>query len=333
MSEYIILLDPSLKDNQGNESINLGDVIIYESVSKYLKELFPDKDLLRISTHTFPEKKYFEILKKNNLKFFGGTNALSSDVRKYHQWKFNEKNFFFINPGVKNVILMGVGWWQYQSKPTITTKIFYNRVLSKKHFQSVRDEYTKNKVIGMGFAKTLNTSCPTTWELNGLDVNRKNIAIKNCLFMITDYKTEPVLDNELMKIILEYYSGEIYFFPQGTLDIEYINSLQFYKSNKNKIKILNRTVNEFKNCINRTDINFIGTRLHGGIKCLQNRLDSIIIGVDNRAKEMGKDINLPVVDRSDFTLLKKWLHGENVFSSILLPMEKIRKWKNQFINN
>lgn len=332
MSDFITLLDPSLKDHYGNNSINLGDVIIYESILSTLKELFPKKEIIRISTHSFLEKKHFNILKHKNLKFFGGTNALSSNVCKYHQWKLSQKKIFFLNPKVKDVILMGVGWWQYQDNPTWATKYFYNNVLSKNHIHSVRDGYTKEKIISMGFQNTLNTSCPTTWELNGRNVNRKNISINNCLFMITDYKQNPVFDNELIKIIIEYYSGEIFFFPQGTLDIEYINSLEVYKANKNKIKVLNRTVEEFQNCISQNNLNYIGTRLHGGIKCLQCNHDSIIISVDNRAKEIGKDINLPVVERGDYSRLKKWLNGEKIFSEIKLSMEGINKWKKQFFN-
>lgn len=332
MSDFITLLDPSLKDHNGNSSINLGDVIIYESVFKYLKELFPDKDIIRISTHSFLEKKHFSILKQKNLKFFSGTNALSSNVREYHQWKLSKKKFFFLSPKVKDVILMGVGWWQYQGSPTLATKYFYNNVLSKTYIHSVRDAYTRNKVISMGFRDTINTSCPTTWELNGRNVNRKNRSVNNCLFMITDYKQNSVFDNELIKIIIEHYTGEIFFFPQGTLDIDYINSLEIYKANKNKIKILNRTVEEFKNCISQSSLNYIGTRLHGGIKCLQYNHDSLIISVDNRAKEIGKDINLPVVERGNHSLLKKWLAGEKIFPEIKLPVEDIKKWKKQFLN-
>ncbi len=319
-----------MQDHQGNPSTNLGDLIIYESISKYLEELFPDKEVIRISTHTFLEKRHFDILKENNLKFFGGTNALSSNIRQYHQWKLSRDRFFFLNPGIREVILFGVGWWQYQEKPTWATKLFYKNVLSGVHQHSVRDQYTKEKVLGMNIRNVLNTTCPTTWTLDGRTVNRKMSNVKDCLFMLTDYSSNAERDNELLKIILEYYSGTLYFFPQGALDIDYMNSLELFKANKGRIKILERTIEAFNDCISRKDINFIGTRLHGGIKCLQNSIDSIIIAIDNRAMEISRDIHLPVVDRNDYSKLRQWLNGEKVFANINLPMGAINEWKEQF---
>lgn len=37
----LTLFDPSLRTNEGEGSINFGDVIIHESVEKYLRGIFP----------------------------------------------------------------------------------------------------------------------------------------------------------------------------------------------------------------------------------------------------------------------------------------------------
>jgi hypothetical protein len=55
----------------------------------------------------------------------------------------------------------------------------------------------------------------------------------------------------------------------------------------------------------------------------------IIIGIDNRAKEMSKDIKLNVIERGSIEELKDKII--NPFDNILeLPMDKIEQWKDQF---
>jgi polysaccharide pyruvyl transferase WcaK-like protein len=330
MEDKIILFDPSLKDHFGNNSINLGDVIIYESASKYLHQLFPNLEIIRISTHSPLEKKHIKLASEVKLKFIGGTNILSSDIKKYNQWKLSSQKFYYYFPKISNVVPFGVGWWQYQPNPTFTTNYFYKKILHKNFLISVRDDYTRIKMNKMGFKYILNTSCPTTWELNNHEGNRKNKS-NNCLFSLTDYYQDRQADTDIIKVLLEYFPKKLYFFPQGTLDKDYIESLDIFKLNKSRIVILERTIQIFNEILNE-DITYIGTRLHGGIKCLQNSIDTLIIAVDNRATEIGKDINLPVVKRGDTEILRKWLEGDKIFAPIKLPIEAINLWKNQFQN-
>jgi hypothetical protein len=77
---------------------------------------------------------------------------------------------------------------------------------------------------------------------------------------------------------------------------------------------------------------YIGTRLHGGIKCLQNGISGLILSNDNRSKELGNDINLAVVGRDDFSGIINWIDYKSKFGKISLPVENIEKWKLQFSN-
>ena len=47
------------------------------------------------------------------------------------------------------------------------------------------------------------------------------------------------------------------------------------------------------------NIDYVGTRLHAGIRALQHKKRTIIIGIDNRAIEKAKDFNLTVIDRKN----------------------------------
>jgi polysaccharide pyruvyl transferase WcaK-like protein len=225
--------------------------------------------------------------------------------------------------------LFGVGWWQYQQKPDLISKQFYKKVLNKEIIHSVRDSYTEEKLNSIGINNTLNTSCPTLWALDGVNANHNNLKTKNCLFTLTDYSINVSTDTTLIESILSGFSGEIKFFPQGFEDIQYLNSLEVYKQNKVRIQILERNINEFYNHLS-SDFCYIGTRLHAGIKCIEKGLESLIIAVDNRAKEMSKDVSLPVVDRLKIQTVNDWIEGKLIFKNISLPTESIIKWKNQF---
>jgi hypothetical protein len=69
--------------------------------------------------------------------------------------------------------------------------------------------------------------------------------------------------------------------------------------------------------------------LHAGIRSLQMKRRSIIIGVDNRAIEKRRDFGIEVVDRGDFDRLKV-LINEPFSTKINLKNENIAHWKSQF---
>jgi len=326
----IVLIDPSLQDNKGNLSTNLGDIIIYDSIQKNLEFVFSRSNLIRISSHDFFSDASFNAVKNADYIFFGGTNALSSNIIEYNQWLLSKKKYYYLFPKVKNVILIGVGWWQYQAKPTIVTKYFYNSVLNKKIYHSVRDNYTKNKLKEVGIKNVINTGCPTIWNLDGFNGNRNRLSTKNCVFTFTDYNRHIEYDSKLLRIILDFFPDSIYFFPQGKNDLDYIKTLPIFQQNSNRIALLSYDFCEL-NQFQEEDVVFIGTRLHGGVKFMQMGKESLIVGVDNRAIEMAKDFSLPVVKRDDFISIDKWLKGESIFKPISIPLNQIDKWKEQFV--
>lgn len=78
------------------------------------------------------------------------------------------------------------------------------------------------------------------------------------------------------------------------------------------------------------DIDYVGTRLHAGIHALNHKVRSIIIAVDNRATEMGKDINLPILQRQQIGE-KLEAHILSDFSTdIQIKQDNIEIFKSQF---
>lgn len=116
----ICLFDPGIETHSGKLSSNLGDLIIQEAVSKEIKNIFPDSNIIRYSTQQFLGKDHVKNISSCSLLLVGGTNLLSSHILKYQQWKLSIIDAIRL----KNAILLGVGWWQYQQHPDLYTRFF-----------------------------------------------------------------------------------------------------------------------------------------------------------------------------------------------------------------
>ena len=329
----VTLFDPSLWTNEGERSINLGDVIIHEAIEKYLENIFSEREFVRISSHRMPPNALLKEARSSAFVFLGGSNALSSDLKKYNQWKLPVPNkvFWPLRFPVSDVILMGVGWWQYQDAPTLYTRAFYNRVLSHKYMHSVRDSYTEQKMKQLGFDNVINTGCPTMWELNGVDVATRRGKVENCLFTLTDYNKSPSVDDKVVGEILAAYPGRVFFFPQGSSDEEYIAGLGNYEKYGDRITIVDRSFEAYMSTLTNCDVDYIGTGLHAGIKALQLKKNTLILSVDNRATEISRDTGLPVIARDQFEKIAMWIRGQKMFDEIRMPIGEIERWKRQFL--
>jgi hypothetical protein len=56
----------------------------------------------------------------------------------------------------------------------------------------------------------------------------------------------------------------------------------------------------------------------------------LIIVVDNRAAEIGRDTGCPVVARDDQAGIRAWIEGSEPLQ-ITLPTEAIDTWRGQFV--
>lgn len=88
-------------------SSNLGDQIIMDAVGKMLNDIFERDFFIKIQTHDVIGKSSYKTIKDSDYAIVGGTNLLSSNMNFYNQWKISLLDSFYI----KNIILMGVGWW------------------------------------------------------------------------------------------------------------------------------------------------------------------------------------------------------------------------------
>lgn len=300
---------------------NVGDEIIMDCVNSQLMDMFKRTMFLRVPTHEKITKISYMRMKKTKLGFVGGTNLLASNMRyPINQWNIHIWNTKHLN----DVILMGVGSQNYGDKINLYTKYLYRKALSSNYIHSVRDSYTETILRKMGINNVINTGCPTLWSLTEDHCN--NIPTKkskNVICTFTDYNKDYNRDKQLSEILFKNYDN-VYCWIQGSSDYEYIKSIS------DKFILVDPHLEEYDKILaSDIDLDYVGTRLHAGIRAMQKGRRSIILSIDNRAREMGKDYNLNVIERHDIEMLDEYINKEFT-TNVKLKLENINKWKNQF---
>lgn len=200
----------------------------------------------------------------------------------------------------------------------------YKNLLRKKGLQSVRDEFTANNLRRMGVRNVVNTGCPTMWGLSPDHLSRvpakKSGAV---IFTLTDYKRDRSADMDMISVLAREYD-RVLFWPQGSRDTDYFASLGVTC----KVDILEDGLGAFDRALG-AEVDFVGTRLHAGIRALQRSRRAIIVSIDNRAEEMRRDLNITIVRRGDTAGLVDKIRGTWV-PEVVLPQQNIDDWIGQF---
>lgn len=311
----IVLYNPAIS------SLNMGDHIIFDGANNQLEDLLNQAFVVEISTH-LPVSRYLRHTKDFDYKFVCGSNLLRGKMnRLFRQWDINIFNASQVGP----CILVGAGWWQYGDEPNLYTKKLYKKVLSSNYYHSVRDSYTEKQLNKMGFNNVINTACPTMWSLTKehcKDIPKEKA--KEVVCTITDYNQDIERDSKLFQILCDNYEN-VYLWIQGTKDYEYFQKLNIKNQ---KVQIISPNMKSYDSVLEK-DIDYVGTRLHAGVRALQKKKRTIIIGIDNRAIEKQKDFNLTCINRDEIEALEEKINS--IFSTeINIPIDNINKWKSQF---
>lgn len=305
---------------------NTGDHIIMEACWKELREVLLSRQIISFPTHEKMSSASYKLQKNVEFNIACGTNLLHSHMGLIKQWNVGFLDTFKLKP----VVLLGVGWRSQEKRKTdIYTRWLLRNLLSTSYMHSVRDSYAKRKLNEIGIDNVLNTGCPTTWSLNR--EHCKKIPVKkgdNAVMVLTDYSKDIELDTALVDLVLTEYK-KVYFWCQGLRDYAYLEELGI----KDKVNIIPSSLYGYHKLLadKSISLDYVGTRLHGGIYALQHKRRSVIIGVDHRANKKGMDFNLPVIDRYVASEKIESMVMEDFQTRIDLPVDEINKWKSQFI--
>jgi polysaccharide pyruvyl transferase WcaK-like protein len=295
-------------------------LIIEEAVLREINELFPGWKISKVSTHMRFAPHQRRLVRSADQIIVGGSNLLSSYMDGYFQWDLTMQNAF----SARGAVLMGAGWWRDQGVPNRYTKILLNLVLSRKYKQSVRDGQARKLLMQTGIRRVLNTGCPTMWPLAKMDTaSIRTRPARKVLCMLTDYYPDPELDQALLSLLESQYET-VYFWPQGFGDYLYVKELKFGGV------IMNRSLAALDALLaDEPELDYVGTRLHGGVRCLINGKRCLTLEVDNRAREIGKETHLPTVERNNLEAIKAWTRGSEPVR-LNLRTDDIAEWKAQF---
>ena len=315
--DAVIIFDISMRSN------NKGDQIICLYCDQVLEECLGKRSTVRVPTHQLPTEEELAVIRRTQQKIVCGTNILSPNYAKWSLWKMPNNLF-----GYTNVIALGIGWGYYGNEIADVSKTVYRHVFSKKGLHSVRDGYTEMKMKQMGIKNVVNTGCPTMWGLTSeVCAAIPDGKAKNVVTTITDYSKDFDADNFLLETLSLYYE-KVYVWPQGSKDLEYLASLRPIRN----LIVVSGGIKAFSELLLNNDVDYFGTRLHAGIHALNMGIRSMIIAIDNRALEISRDTSLPVIPRERIKDLLPTAITENRTTSIKLPWDNIRQWKEQFHN-
>jgi len=309
------LIDPAVAND-----INLGDHIISAAVRGTLVDELGLVETARVPSIRRLDRDQRRGLRSADIVVVGGTNLLSSNMNSYNQWKVNLFDLYRL----PRVVLMGVGWWQYQQPPNIYTRILLRGLLDPHYLHSVRDGYTASMLASAGIYNVVNTSCPTLWNLDPEELRRlPRRRAREVVCTLTCYNRKPEVDRPLLDLLAGAYDRVI-LWPQGNGDLEYAHGLE------TSAIFLPNAVGAFDDLLKDSpDVDYVGTRLHAGIRALQHGKRTLILGIDNRATEITNDTGLPVIPRDDFEAIRRWIeHNDPI--DIRLPHSAIDRWLGQF---
>lgn len=322
----ILMLDTSIGSG------NMGDHIIMECVRSELATILDNSFVYNMPTHltAFNELsvlKKFSVVEgysSCDLKFAGGSNLLVKNLRHpYPQWNIN----MITAKPFAGTILVGVGAGAGDYTNCYTERL-YKKMLSHDYYHSVRDERSRQFVEQLGL-KAINTGCVTMWALTPEFCSRipKEKASRVVFTLTGKTASEPAdgRDREIIDILLRNYE-KVYYWVQGNHDFNYFNRLK----NTENIEILPASLKAYDSLLSEDDLDYVGTRLHGGIYAMRHKKRAIIISIDERASSINESNNLNCITKDEIGTKLEAMINSRFATEIKMPFDKINEWKSQF---
>jgi hypothetical protein len=297
---------------------NLGDEIIMHACEGIVRDLFPQAYVSRVASHEYMSHISRDLVETSEVAIVCGTNLLSSRMRTIHKWRIRSRDVSSFG----NAVLLGVGWGEYENKANTYTRWLLGRVLSPNYLQATRDSYTITRLKGID-RRFINTACPTMWALT--PEHCKTIPAtkaEDAVVTLNSWQADREGDSALFKLLAGHYKN-VFYWPQTREDVAYFEEL-----NPKGVKRVAPQLRTYDSFLRNESVDFIGLRLHAGIRSLQRSRRTLIVAIDNRATEISKDTNLPVVARGDLKAIESWITTSSP-TKIQLPEAAIASWKQQ----
>jgi polysaccharide pyruvyl transferase WcaK-like protein len=300
---------------------NLGDEIIMDAVNDVVWELFPNAYVFRVPSHEALSDRTRKFIRQASWCFIGGTNLLSSDITPWGLWRLDEAGAAAY--GSTRTVCLGTGWNDYMPEATPQTRALLQTALSPDLLHSTRDSYTRDHLATVG-RKAITTSCMTTWQLTPEHIATLPATRgRSVIFTLSAWRRDVEADRAFVEVLRRHYPT-VYFFPQMQDDYDY-----FLGFGWDNIKVVVTTTEAYNHFLENEEVDFVGTRLHGGIRAMQKGRRALILAIDNRAAEIANVTGLPVIQRADTAAIEGWIERHERIT-VNLPAAAIEQWKAQF---
>lgn len=313
---HVHLLDTSVATD------NVGDEIIVDASRTIIAKMFPDAYVSRSSSHDGLGHFGRELVADADIALLIGTNGLTpADQRRFNfVWTVRTKDIDVLRG---KVVLFGVGANRDFDKINWRQKRLLSAVLSPNHVHSVRDEPGRKLMEILGF-DVVNTSCPTLWGYGDVPPVVPEGKADRVVFTLTKHKPDPQ-DAAMIGIFREHY-GELYFWPQQPRDLPYLEEI----AGTDGIEVIAPNLAAYDEILASGPIDVIGTRLHGSIRGLKHGRRILAISIDNRARAIGGETNLPILPRDKVSSDLAGLIAGGWKTQMQLPKDQIDRFCGQF---
>jgi hypothetical protein len=295
---------------------NLGDEVIYQSVEAVLLDLFPVAFIHRIASHEALSDRSHKVLRAADMTFVAGSNLLPPDGER---WRFTRGDCMFID----KLVITGAGWQNDATQLSRENTPIMRRAFHRTALHAVRDQPAADNLAKLGLS-VLNASCPTLWALDAAATARIPASrAPEAVVTVTAYRNRPAEDAAFLRRVTESYR-KVWFYPPMQSFISHRERIGF-----GDLPRIRATTAEYTRFFAENDIDYIGSRLHGGIRALQTGKRSLILQADNRARDIAAHTGLPSVRLDDLAGIRAWIEAPAP-TVLRLPETAIAAWKTQF---
>lgn len=293
------------------------DFLLSRSFTYHLPTHVPAFHSYAVWRNSFAVQKYSTC----DYKFIGGSNILAKNMlTHYPQWNVNIFNYRPLAGSIGVGVGAGAG-----DKTNAYTSRLYRKILNHDYYHSVRDERSKIYVEQTLGLKAINTGCVTMWALTPEHCTQiPRYKSDNVVFTLTG-KSHPDPEDQLLIDTLKKEYDHVSFWIQSDHDEDYIKMF----SNTDGIEIIPPIKSSYEQVLMRDNIEYVGTRLHGGIYALRHKKRAIIISIDERAKCISSDTGLTIIEKNRIDDLRSKINS-SFETRLNIPFEKIKCWKAQF---
>ncbi|OOY13481.1 hypothetical protein BMG00_06830 [Thioclava marina] len=311
----VAILDPAIATR------NAGDEIISQAARHWIRQALPDHFLTHLPTHERMGIRSHRLIRQADHAIVGGSNLLTSRLLSDRGWRVGLRDLALVN----KLVLLAAGWRDYERPPSAMTAAMLRRLLSRDAVHSVRDSHTKEMLAKAGIENVEVTACVTMWGLEPEPLSHiPQTRAEEVVTTFTMRKPSPA-DARIFDLLARSYR-KVHVWPQGIDDLDYVTQVT-----QGRAEILAPTLEAYDALLaSGRGLDYVGNRLHGGIRALQKGRRALILSIDNRAAEIARDTGLPVIarDAPEVEIAARIAQGAPL--SVTLPRTAIARWLGQF---